>query len=119
MNTISILLQIIIALGIFNVWLIRASRTTPYRGKDASSLKTEFSAYGLPEWAFFTIGTLKILSAVGLILGIFIPSLVLPSAILMILLMVGAIAMHIKVHDPIAKSLPASVMLLMSLVVAL
>ena len=118
MNILSILFQIIIALGIFNVWLLRSSRVTPYRGKDASSLKTEFAAYGLPEWVFFTVGALKISAAVALLLGLFIPELVFPGALVMTLLMIGAIVMHVKVKDPAIKSLPASLMLLMSLVVA-
>lgn len=115
MNILSILFQIIIALGIFNVWLLRSSRATPYRGKDTPSLKSEFAAYGLSEPIFYTIGVLKLAAAVALLLGIFIPTLVLPGAIVMSILMLGAILMHLKVRDPINKSLPASIMLLMSL----
>ena len=115
MNIVSILFQIIIALGIFNVWLLRSSRATPYRGKDAPSLKSEFAAYGLSESVYYTVGILKLSAAVALLLGIFIPVLVIPGAIVMTILMLGAIAMHIKVNDPINKSLPASIMLLMSL----
>ena len=118
MNTISILFQIVIALGIFNVWLLRSSRATPYRGRDASSLKTEFLAYGLSKSVFFTVGALKISAAVALLLGIFIPALVFPGAVLMMLLMLRALAMHIKVKDPAIKSLPAFLMLLMSVFVA-
>ena len=118
MITITMLFQIIISLGIFNVWLLRASRATPYRGKDASSLKTEFAAYGLPEWSFFAVGALKLSAAVALLLGLFIPVLVFPGALLMTGLMLGALLMHVKVSDPPIKMLPASLMLLMSVVVA-
>lgn len=114
MNTLLLLLQIIIALGIFNVWLFRSSRATPYRGRDASSLKSEFLVYGLPQWMFYTVGILKLSAAIALLMGIFIPVLILPGAIVMAVLMLGAILMHIKVSDPIKKSLPASIMLLMS-----
>ena len=114
MNFVSILFQIIIALGIFNVWLLRSSRTTPYRGKDAPSLKSEFAAYGLSESMFYTVGVLKLSAAAALLLGIFIPSLVMPGAAVMTFLMLGAIVMHIKVNDPINKLLPATIVCLMS-----
>ncbi len=114
MSIIATLFQIVIALGIFNVWLLRSSRTTPYRGKDAPSLKSEFAAYGLPEWMYYTVGVLKLSAAVALLLGILIPWLVTPGAALMAVLMLGAVVMHLQVSDPISKFVPASVMLLMS-----
>ena len=114
MSIIAILFQIVIALGIFNVWLLRSSRATPYRGKDAPSLKSEFAAYGLSESIFYTVGVLKLAAALMLLLGIFIPFLVLPGAVIMAILMLGAVVMHIKVSDPINKMVPATIMLLMS-----
>ncbi|HKJ90126.1 MAG TPA: DoxX family protein, partial [Oceanipulchritudo sp.] len=59
-DSISIILQLIIGLGILNVWFLRAGKSTPYRGADAGTLKDEFAAYGLPEWAFYLIGGLKV-----------------------------------------------------------
>ena len=116
METISLIFQIIIPLGIFNVWLLRLGKATSYRGGNAQSLKEEFAVYGLPDWAFYIVGALKLSAAIALLLGFFIPSLVFPGALLMAALMLGALAMHIKVKDPIAKSLPASLMLFMCLV---
>jgi uncharacterized membrane protein len=115
MNFVSITLQIIIALGIFNVWLLRSSRSTPYRGKDAATLRSEFLAYGLPEWMFYAVGVLKLLAAVVLLLGIFLPSLVKPGAAIMVILMLGAVVMHIKVSDPINKLVPAAIVFSMSM----
>ena len=43
-----IALQLIVAVGILNVWLLRSGRATPFRGGDARSLREEFAAYGLP-----------------------------------------------------------------------
>lgn len=114
MSILSTLFQIIIALGIFNVWLLRSSRATPYRGKDMPSLKSEFAAYGLPESVFYAVGVLKLSAAVALLLGIFIPALVLPGAVVIGILMLGAVLMHLKVRDPINKFLPATIMLLMA-----
>lgn len=114
MATLSIILQIVIALGLLNVWLVRARSGTAYRGGDARSLQEEFAAYGLPDFVFYLVGALKIGAAVALIVGIWIPELVLPAAALVALLMVGALVMHAKVGDPVEKSLPAFVMLLLS-----
>lgn len=115
LDLIAILFQIIIAFGIFNVWLLRSSRATPYRGKDAPSLKAEFAAYGLSESMFYAVGVLKLSAAVALLLGIFIKSLVMPGAAVMTVLMLGAILMHLKANDPINKSVPAAIVCLMSI----
>ena len=111
---ISRLLQVILALGLLNVWLVRARAATAYRGGAAQSLEEEFAAYGLPSWAFYLVGALKLGIAVVLLMGLWIPSLVPPAAACLVLLMLGAVAMHLKVGDPPIKSLPALLMLAMS-----
>ena len=112
--SISLVLQVVMALGLLNVWLVRTGSATPYRGGDARSLKEEFAAYGLPDFFFYLVGLLKVGSAIMLIAGIWIDGLVLPAAALVAVLMVGALVMHIKVKDPAIKSLPAFLMLVMS-----
>lgn len=74
-------------------------------------MKEEFAAYGLPAWSVGVIGTLKILCALGLLIGIALPLLVDPSAIALGILMLGALAMHLKVGDPPRRSVPAVLML--------
>ncbi len=112
--SISTVLQLAVALGLLNVWLVRAGSTTSYRGGSARSLKEEFAAYGLPDFFFYLVGALKIGSAIALIAGIWNESFVLPAAAVVALLMVGALVMHAKVKDPPMKSLPAFLMLIMS-----
>lgn len=112
--SISVILQVVVALGLLNVWLLRAGSATSYRGGDAKSLREEFAAYGLPDFFFFLVGGLKIVSAFLLIAGIWFGQLVLPAAATVAALMVGALAMHVKVKDPAMKSLPAFLMLVMS-----
>jgi len=122
MNINSILpiaLQIIVALGLLNVWLIRSKKSTDYRGGQAQNLKAEFATYGLPSWVFYVVGGLKILSAVGLIAGLWIPSITYFAAIVVVFLMIGAIGMHIKIKDPLKKSIPAILMLAMSIGIVL
>ncbi|MDA0684086.1 MAG: DoxX family protein [Bacteroidetes bacterium] len=112
--SITAVLQLIVAVGLLNVWLIRSKSATSYRGGQAKSLKEEFDAYGLPSVAFFIVGALKIGAAVALIVGFWMPELIQPSATIVAVLMVGAFVMHVKVGDPIVKSVPALLMLAMS-----
>lgn len=114
--TLSTVLQVVIALGLINVWLLRSRSATAYRGGAATTLKTEFDEYGLPGWFFYTIGVLKLGSAALLLVGLWVPGLVLPAAALVTGLMIGAISMHLKVKDPVVKYMPATIMLLLSLI---
>ena len=113
---IHITIQVIIAISIFNVWLVRFGKSTSWRGGDADNMKEEFEAYGLPEWFMKVVGFLKITFAVMLLAGIFYPMLVNPAAIGMAVLMAGAVSMHIKVKDPLKKSFPAFTFLVLSCV---
>lgn len=111
------LIQLIVAFGLLNVWLVRANWSTAYRGGNAKTLKEEFAVYGLPGWFCSFVGFLKISSALVLMAGLWWPSLILPSAAVIAVLMLGAVSMHAKVGDPILKTIPAALMLLMSVVV--
>ena len=51
MRTAVLVGQVIAALGIFNVWIIRFGKATNWRGGDAKNLKDEFQVYGLPGWS--------------------------------------------------------------------
>ena len=113
------LLQVIAALGIFNVWLLRFGQDTKYRGGKASNMSEEFVAYSLPPVAVYIVGSLKIISAVGLLAGIFLQSLVIPSAILLAALMIGAVGMHFKIKDSFRKFIPALIMLTLCVVILL
>jgi accessory gene regulator protein AgrB len=75
--------------------------------------------YGLPIIAVYIIGFLKIVSAIGLLAGIFLQSLVIPSAILLAALMIGAFGMHLKIKDPFKKSIPAMTMLTLCVAILL
>lgn len=115
MGYITIFLQLFVAFGLLNVWVLRSNQETPYRGSNASSLKNEFTAYGLPLWSFYVIGFIKISSALLLLLGLWKPFLVFPAALVVSFMMVGAVCMHIKVRDPLKKLLPALIMLFFSI----
>ena len=114
MQTITPILQVGIALGLFNVWLLRFSRSTPYRGGAAATMPEEFFAYGLPRWSTYLVGLLKLGAGLALIIGLWHPHWVLPAALLIVGLMLGALFMHFKIRDPLKKNLPALVMLILS-----
>jgi uncharacterized membrane protein YphA (DoxX/SURF4 family) len=118
MDTAVTIIQIVVALGIFNVWLLRFGRSTDWRGGAATNMKEEFQVYGLPGWSMQVVGFLKLLFAVCLIVGIWLQPLTRPAAVGLAILMLGAVAMHIKVKDPLKKSLPALTMLVLSVIVA-
>ena len=119
METVVFVAQVVIALGILNVWLLRFGKATSYRGGAATSMREEFAAYGLPPASVYVIGALKLLLAAALIVAIWVPELRRPAAIGMAVLMLGAVSMHVKVKDPPVKSLPAITMLALSLFVAI
>ncbi len=119
METLVQICQIVVGCGLLNVWLLRFNKATAYRGGKASSMLEEFAAYGLPAWSCYLVGFLKVASAFALLAGLLYPVLILPAASVVAALMVGAIAMHIKVADPFKKSLPALSMLTLSLLMVL
>lgn len=115
MEYIGIISQIIIAIGIYNVWLLRYGQSTQYRGGNATNMKEEFEVYGLPAWSVNVVGAIKLIAATMLLIGIYYQVLVMPAAIAMIVLMIGAFAMHLRVQDPFQKSLPAISLLVLSI----
>ncbi len=113
------ILQLLIGLGLLNVWAVRRNRATTYRGGASASLREEFAAYGLPPAAFYVVGLLKITAGLILLAGLVWPMPVRAAAIVVAVLMVGAIGVHTRIKDPVRKSVPAAVMLAMSLALAL
>jgi uncharacterized membrane protein YkgB len=113
------ILQVILALGLINVWLVRFRKSTPYRGKGAATMEAEFHAYGLATWFMYLIGVTKIAVAIVLIVGLWVPEFVYPAALVLCFLMLGAVSMHIKVKDSFKRTMPALLMLTMSVLVVL
>jgi uncharacterized membrane protein YphA (DoxX/SURF4 family) len=119
MEKIVLACQIVVALGLLNVWLLRASKPTSWRGGEAKNMLEEFRTYGLPTWFMWVVGFLKVSFALALIAGLWIDQVNRPAATGIAVLMLGAIAMHLKVGDPLRKSMPALSMLLLSLVLVI
>jgi len=117
MKNIKFLLMIFVPSLVLNVWLFRFNKATIYRGGDATNMIEEFAAYGLSESMVYLVGGLKVLAALGLLLGFVYRKSIAPSALVMSVLMVGAIAMHFVIGDAPIKYLPAGLMLVSSLVI--
>ncbi len=111
-------LQILIAGGLINVWVLRSGRATKYRGSGAQTMKEEFAVYGLPSWCMYVVGFLKMAIALVMIAALFMPQIMyplgFPALIVLSVLMLGALLMHIKVRDPFIKMVPALMMLAMA-----
>lgn len=114
------IIEIIIKLGvgfsILNVWLLNRNKSTPWRGANATTMEEEFAAYGLSKNAMIIVGTLKCLFALLLLISIFFPETESTGAGGIAILMAGAIFMHFKIGDPIKKSFPAALFLVLSVV---
>ncbi len=121
MDILLLTLQLFVALNILRIWLVTNKRKSIYRGGDgkAKTLREEFEVYGLSVGFMYLVGTLKVAAALGLIAGIWIPSVIPFAAGALIILMIGAIAMHIKVKDKITTYLPALLMFSLSTIILL
>lgn len=119
MTTLAIIAQVIIALGIFNVWIIRRDRPSPYRPDGASNMEEEFERYGLPDWVRLAVGSTKVALALLLLFGVLFTPLATAAAAAMAFLMISAVVAHVRVGDPWTKAVPAAVMLALSAIVVI
>ena len=80
MKYIQYLLMLIVSSVVLNVWFFRFNKATLYRGGGASNMVEEFAVYGLNETMVYLVGGLKILAALGLLLGFITQKTIRPSA---------------------------------------
>ena len=111
------LFQVVIGLSVIRVWTINFNKSTPWRGGGARNMKEEFTAYGLPMWMVYFVGILKVIFSIGLIAGLWIPELISFSASGIAIFMFFAFLMHVKIKDPIKKSIPALTFMILSLLI--
>ena len=114
MSVLPSLAQIFIAIAMFDVWLLRYDKPQRARGGNATTMAEEFAVYGLPAWSRGVVRILKLTSGALMIAGIWYEPLAFIAGIMLVVLMSGAIAMHIKVKDPLYKSIPATLFFLLS-----
>jgi len=122
MNTLEYLiigLKLIVALSILNVWLIQYNKPTKWRGGTAQNIFEEFKYYGLSNNFCYIIGFLKVSLAIVLLASIKFESLTLIGSLGLIALLLGSIAMHIKVKDALYKSFPAFLFIILNVCIVL
>lgn len=99
--------QIVIALSVCFVWIVRFD-----------NIVKEFKQYGISDLTRNLVGATKIALSTLLITGIWYGSLVLVPALLMAFLMVCAQIAHIRAKNPWFKFVPSFILLILSLFVA-
>ncbi len=80
----------------------------------AEALAEQFVEFGLPPWSMTVVGALEVAGAIGLM----IPKLSRLAAGCLAALMVGAIGAHVSVGHELGQSVPATVLGLLCVVVA-
>ena len=109
------ILILTVSIVVLSAWTWRLDMATIFRGENATTMLDEFLVYGLNENIMYIIGGLKILAALGLLLGLIYKKFIIPCALVIATLMLGAVFMHFKVSDEIHKFFPATLMLICSL----
>ena len=102
------IMQIITATSVLFVWVVR------YK-----NIIKEFEQYNLPSWLRDVVGIFKISFAIMLLIGIFDERLKIIGAGGLSLLMIAAFLTHLKVKNPIYKTLPSITLLSFSVIISL
>lgn len=116
MNLAVQIIQLVLAGAMIDVWWLRYKSPGVFRGGDARTMEEEFRVYGLPDWVRNATRAIKLGCAAGMILGLWWADVALVAAIVLALMMLGAVTMHVKVSDPVYKSAPAALFLILCLV---
>ncbi|MDC0008153.1 DoxX family protein [bacterium] len=119
MSYLIIALKLIVGLSLLNVWLLNSNKPSKYRPGNAQDIFEEFELYGLPKSFCYIIGFLKVTLSLLLIASIWLKQMQNPAAIGLAVLLLGSIVMHLKVKDPIKKSFPAALLLVLCLAIVL
>ena len=118
MITTATIIQLAVSLSILNVWLFRRDKATSYRGATAMTLLEEFRAYGFPDWVYYTVGPVKVLTAILMIVAIWNPMLLFPSTLCMAGMMLTALICHLRIRqDSLTKAIPAGTIFLLCAVI--
>ena len=107
MHVLALCAQVIVACSVVFVWVAHFPNVV-----------AEFHEYGLPDAVRTVVGAVKIALSTLLLVAIWYPALAVIPALLMAGLMVCAIVAHVRVHHAWQKSVPAGVLLVLSLFVA-
>lgn len=102
------LIQVVLALSVAYVWIFRYDNVVK-----------EFKQFGINDLTRNFVGAAKIALVTLLVAGIWYPSLVQISAVLLGLFMIAAQYFHFKIRNPFSKHLPSLILLILCAFVAL
>lgn len=108
LHDLAITLQALVAASIFFVWVVRYP-----------NIVVEFQQYKLPDWLRDSLGIVKLTLSLMLLIGIDRGRFAIGGGIGLGLLMVAALATHLRVKNPIVKMLPSLTLLAFSMLIVL
>lgn len=108
LHDLAIAVQALVAAAIFFVWVVRYP-----------NIVVEFQQYRFPDWLRDSVGIAKLTFSLMLLIGIDRRQFAIGGGIGLGLLMVAALATHLRVKNPIAKMLPALTLLALSILIVL
>lgn len=108
MNMVSIIIQIILALGFLMFGAMKLG---------SKQMVDEFTRYGMPQWFRVITGLLEIAGAALLVAGIWNDSLIAIGGLLLAVIMVGAVITHLRIKDPVSKIGLPIILLILTLVI--
>lgn len=83
----------------------------------AESQKEMFRHLKYPGWFMYAAGAVELVGGLGMLAGLFSPLLAVLAALLLTAQMAGAVISHARVGDSAGKMAPASVLLVLAVVV--
>ncbi|ANY67368.1 hypothetical protein BBD42_13460 [Paenibacillus sp. BIHB 4019] len=110
MSIVSIVIQVLLGLGFLMFGLMKLG---------SKQMVDEFKRYGLPSGVRLFTGVAEIAAAALVVVGIWYSGLAAWGSLLIVVIMAGAIATHLKVKDPGSKMGMPLVLLVLGLIVLL
>jgi len=77
-----------------------------------------FEHLGLPQWFRVGTGFIALIGVIGLIIGFWYEQVLVIAALWLACIMIGAILFHIRSNNPIGKLVPASILMILTLILA-
>ena len=83
----------------------------------SNEMVDDFDRFRYPQWFRVVTGAVEVGGALGLLLGLFRPLLTPLAGFLLSVTMTGAVVTHVRIKDPVKKSVPPAVLLGLALFV--
>ena len=77
-------------------------------------LVVEFGRYGYPLWFMYVTGLVEVTAALGLLVGLFRPSITPLAALLLVGTILGALFTHVRIEDALQEMIGPTVLLLIA-----